>query len=156
MKFEYRVTVDTDIDTLWSIVMDVQRASACIPGLVRLEAVSPTEYTGAVRVRVGPVGLEFNGVMTIEEADEANRRCVYSSAAKDKKVPGKVTAHTILILEENPEGGTDLVVNSEAKIMGKLGEFGQSMIKRKSDALVQECTENLVALINNQGNAVAG
>lgn len=149
MKFEYRVNVNTDIETLWSIVIDIHRASTCIPYVVKLEEISPTEYAGVVKVRVGPVGLEFAGEMIVEEMDVQAKRCVYFSAAKDRKVPGKVTARTLLQLEENPAGGTDLVVDSDAKMLGKLGEFGQSMIKKKSDAIVKECTDNLVQLIES-------
>lgn len=149
MKFDYRVNVDTDLETLWSLVVDIPRAATCVPGLVKLEEVSPSQYLGTVKVRVGPVALEISGEVTVEEMDAAAKMCVYASAAKDRKVPGRVTAHTTLSLEENSAGGIDLVVVSEAKIMGKLGEFGQSIIKRKADAIVKECTQNLVQLITN-------
>ena len=37
-----------------------------------------------------------------------------------------------------------LVVDSEANIMGKLGEFGQGIIKRKADGIMKDFGQNLV------------
>ena len=38
---------------------------------------------------------------------------------------------------------SELVVDSEANIMGKLGEFGQGIIKRKADGIMMDFGKNL-------------
>ena len=48
-----------------------------------------------------------------------------------------------MTVEDAGEGASDLIVHSDANIMGKLGEFGQGIIKRKTDGLMQEFGRNL-------------
>jgi carbon monoxide dehydrogenase subunit G len=47
------------------------------------------------------------------------------------------------------EGGTqtDVEIRTDANVMGKLGEFGQSVIRKKADQIVQEFANNLSAAV---------
>jgi carbon monoxide dehydrogenase subunit G len=47
------------------------------------------------------------------------------------------------------EGGaqSDLAIHTDANVMGKLGEFGQSVIRKKADQIVQEFATNLSAAV---------
>ena len=40
-------------------------------------------------------------------------------------------------------GSSELTVDSEANVMGKLGEFGQGIIRRKADGIMKEFGQNL-------------
>ena len=42
---------------------------------------------------------------------------------------------------------SELVVDSEANIMGKLGEFGQGIIKKKADGIMKDFGQNLTKLV---------
>ncbi len=49
----------------------------------------------------------------------------------------------------NTEGGdkTDVEIRTDANVMGKLGEFGQAVIRKKADQIVQEFANNLSAAV---------
>jgi len=42
---------------------------------------------------------------------------------------------------------TDLVIETETTFMGKLGEFGQPIIRRKADGQMKEFAKNLQAKV---------
>ena len=46
--------------------------------------------------------------------------------------------------------GTDVVVETDLSVLGKIGEFGQPVIRRKADALMQAFAANLRAALEAQ------
>ena len=98
---------------------------------------------GSVKVRVGPVALGLAGKLSVDARDDAGMRISMTGEGADKKVPGNVRVKIEMAVEDAGEGTSDLIVHSDANIMGKLGEFGQGIIKRKTDGLMQEFGRNL-------------
>jgi carbon monoxide dehydrogenase subunit G len=41
------------------------------------------------------------------------------------------------------EGGTRLLIETDLAVLGKIGEFGQPVIKKKADTLLAEFARNL-------------
>jgi carbon monoxide dehydrogenase subunit G len=52
------------------------------------------------------------------------------------------------------DGGdkTDVAIRTDANVMGKLGEFGQAVIRKKADQILQEFANNLSTAVT-AGNA---
>ena len=125
MDFHYRYTVNAAPALLWNVVSDVPAVSSCIPGAADVAQSGDGAYTGVVKVRVGPVSLALNGKMAVDSFSAEERRIALSGEAADKRVPGSVR------------------VRIKMAVMGKLGEFGQGIIKRKADALMKEFGENV-------------
>ncbi len=46
-------------------------------------------------------------------------------------------------LNEISPNETELVMDTDAQIMGKLGEFGQSVMKKKADGMMQDFAKNI-------------
>ena len=46
---------------------------------------------------------------------------------------------------------TELVIDTDASIMGRLGEFGQSVMKKKADGMMQEFASNLTKKATRRG-----
>ena len=64
-------------------------------------------------------------------------------ASYDVVVIGYGYAGAVTALEAADAGSSVLVVDSEANIMGKLGEFGQGIIRRKAEGILKDFGENL-------------
>ena len=62
--------------------------------------------------------------------------------ANDRTLGGGIRARMSLTLTPGDEG-TRLRVETDLAVLGKIGEFGQPIIKKKADALLQEFTRNL-------------
>ena len=48
-------------------------------------------------------------------------------------------------LHELGPAETELVVETDARLLGRLGEFGQPLIRKKADAMLADFTRNVAA-----------
>jgi len=103
-------------------------------------------YTGTVKVRVGPIGLGLNGKLSVDSKDDAAKVVSFTGEGADRKVPGNVRVKIKMAVSGSGES-SQLVVGSDANIMGKLGEFGQGIIKKKADGIMQDFGKNLTKLV---------
>ena len=143
MEFQYRYSVRATPDELWGFVSDVPTVGMCIPGASDVRADPDGSYRGTVKVRVGPVALTLAGKLTVEASDPDARRIVLAGEGADGRVPGSVRVRITMSVEPKDAELTDLVVISEANILGKIGEFGQGIIRRKADGIMKEFGQNL-------------
>mgnify|MGYP002629325638 CR=1 FL=1 len=146
MDFNYTYAVNAPADKLWDIVKDIPTVGTCIPGATDIMEGDDGSYTGTVKVRVGPIALGLNGKLSIDSQDADARTISFTGEGADRKVPGNVRVKISMAV--SGEGATsELVVNSEANVMGKLGEFGQGIIKRKADGIMKDFGQNLTKLV---------
>ena len=143
MEFQYRYSVRATPEELWVFVSNVPNVGMCIPGASDVQPDPDGSYRGKVKVRVGPVALTLNGKLTVEASDPEARRIVLSGEGADARVPGSVRVRITMTIEPKDAEFTDLVVVSEANILGKLGEFGQGLIRRKADGIMKDFGQNL-------------
>ena len=149
MDFHYTYSVNAPVDKLWEIVKDIPTVGTCIPGATDIEEGSDGTYTGTVKVRVGPIGLGLNGKLSIDSENTETRTISFTGEGADRKVPGNVRVKISMAV--SGEGAiSELVVDSEANVMGKLGEFGQGIIKRKADGIMKDFGKNLTTLVENR------
>jgi carbon monoxide dehydrogenase subunit G len=99
-------------------------------------------------VRVGPISVKLDGRVLLAERDEAARQARMDLQAADKRVNGAVNAKMRMELAEVDGGSqTDLAIHTDANVMGKLGEFGQAVIRKKADQILHEFANNLSAAV---------
>lgn len=159
MNFEHRCTVPVARETLWAFLMDVPTMSGCVPGVSEVAATDADHFTGRMKMKFGPIRLTLQGTLTIDERDHANWRAVGKAEANDRRVGGGVHINAELaLLESEGEAGaaagqTELVVTTEARMLGKLGEFGQSVIRKRADKTVAEFAQNVAARFRNAANS---
>jgi carbon monoxide dehydrogenase subunit G len=129
-------------DRVWAFVMDIPSMAKCIPGCDGVEDLGNNHYKATVKIKVGPIGLSLASEISIVEKDEANRTASLLVEAADKRVGGAVKATMSMKLA--PEGdGTKLEVSTDANVMGRIGDFGQPIIRKKADQTLQEVAANL-------------
>ncbi len=142
MKFEQTVDLDSSIDKVWSFVMDVPSMAKCIPGVESVEDLGNEKYKVVMKVRVGPIGLTLNSELSVASKDEATHTAALRVDANDKRVGGAVKSTMTMHLE--PQGsGTRMQVVTDAQVMGRIGDFGQPVIRKKADQMLQEVAANL-------------
>jgi carbon monoxide dehydrogenase subunit G len=146
MIVDQRVTINAPIDRAWDFLMDVPAVSKCVPGVESIEEIDKDNYIGALKVRVGPIGVKLEGKVTVAERDAEQKRAQLNVEAADRRIRGAVNGKTTMHLEE-VENGTDLVVHPDVSILGKLGEFGQAVMRRKADQIVEEFAQNMAKAI---------
>jgi carbon monoxide dehydrogenase subunit G len=143
MKFENRAVVPVSPEKLWDVLMDIKSVAACIPGVEELREIDSDTYLGAQRIKVGPISLHFTGKMTIIERDRDIWRAAMKAEGADKGAGGAVKATITMSLKQLAVDQTELVVDTDANVMGRLGEFGQPIMRKKADQMMKDFAENL-------------
>ena len=146
MTFTQECVIPVDRERLWEFLMEVPKVSGCAPGVERIEAADGAGYTGTLRVQIGPIRLALQGKLTIEEQDRSAWRARMRAEANDRRVGGGIRARMSLTLATG-EGGTRLSIENDLAVLGKIGEFGQPIIKKKADTLLAEFARNLRAAL---------
>ena len=135
-------SIPVDADRLWEFLMDIPRVGGSIPGVESVRETGENTYQGNLKIQVGPIRLAFQGTITVEERDREKMRASMRAEAKDAKAGSGVRARMTMTL--NPvEAGMNLTVETDLNILGKLGEFGQPIIKKKADSIMREFAENV-------------
>lgn len=144
MEFEHRCTIPVSRATLWQFLLDIPRMATCVPGVESITKSGENLYTGRLRVKLGPIHVTLQGTMTIETRDQQQWLVVARSEATDRRVGGGVHIGTRLLLLDNSPEVTELVVQTQARLFGKLGEFGQPVIRKQADTMLAGFARNLV------------
>jgi hypothetical protein len=142
VTFSQECVVAVERERLWDFLMDVPRVAQCVPGVETVDAAGDDAYNGTLKVQIGPIRLALHGTMTIEEQDRSAWRARMRAEATDRRLGGGVRARLGLALTP-ADGGTRLLIETDLAVLGKIGEFGQPVIKKKADALLAEFATNL-------------
>jgi carbon monoxide dehydrogenase subunit G len=147
MLIDHRITVPAPPERVWEFMMDIPAVSRCVPGLDNVARIDDQTYSGVMNVRVGPIAVKLDGRVLLAERDEAAHQARMDLQAADKRVNGAVNAKLRMELASADGGQTDLAIHTDANVMGKLGEFGQSVIRKKADQILQDFAKNLSAAV---------
>ena len=137
MKFEQTCTITANRAEVWDFLMNMENVAACLQGVRKFEAIDADNYEGILRIKVGPVSISFQGTVAVETRDREQWLGVVRAEAKDRKVGGGVTALLNMSLAEKSPAETEMNIVLDTHLLGKIGEFGQPHIRKKTDDLLQ-------------------
>ena len=134
MDLEHRFTVGSDLDETWAAFNDLERVAPCFPGAT-LTSVDGDQFRGSVKVKLGPIALQYNGTGQFVERDETAHRAVIEAKGRDKR--GNGTANATVTASFSPDdAGTLVEVTTDLAITGKPAQFGRGVIQDVSDKLL--------------------
>jgi carbon monoxide dehydrogenase subunit G len=143
LKFSQSAQIPVARESLWEFLMDVPKVAQSLPGVESVSKIDDTTYEGALKVRVGPIALNLLGKIIVEERDKENWRAALRAEANDRRAAGAVKGKTTMMLKAVDSDQTELVVETDVNILGKIGEFGQPIIRKKADSMLKEFVENI-------------
>lgn len=143
MKFNQKAVIAVAREPLWNFLMDIPKVAQLLPGVDKVERVDQDTYQGTLKIRVGPISLNLQGKITVEERDQDNWRATLRADASDRMAAGGMRGKTTLTLTELNANETELSVDTDVNILGKIGEFGQPIIRKKADTMLKEFVENI-------------
>lgn len=143
MNFEQRLTVAAPRQAVWDLVTDIPQVALCIPGVTKVEHVEGSRYRGTMTVSVGPIRLNLEGNISVEQQDKATWTAAMKANAAERRIGGGVDATVTLTLAEKSPTETEMVITTVANFLGRVGEFGQPVIRKKADSTLQEFAKNL-------------
>jgi carbon monoxide dehydrogenase subunit G len=148
VELTHSFSVPVDVATTWAAFEDIADVAACFPGAV-VTSVEGDTFQGTVKVKLGPVALQYAGSGTFVERDEAGRRLVLDAKGRDKRGNGTAGAHVTATFEEESPSATRVQVVTQLQITGKPAQFGRGVIQDVSDKLLGQfvdCLRSKVAV----------
>lgn len=143
MIIDQQATIPAPVDRVWDFLMDVPAVSRCVPNVEAFAQTSENVYDGTVGVKVGPIAMHLSGRITLTQQDRDNLTAALLGEATDRRIPGNVKSVASMRLVPREDGQTDMFVHADVSILGKLGQFGQAVIKKKADQIMAEFVQNM-------------
>jgi carbon monoxide dehydrogenase subunit G len=140
---DQQATIPAPIDRVWDFLMDIPAVSKCVPNVEKFEQSGDNVYDGVVGVKVGPISVHLDGRITVTEQDKDNYTAGMVGEATDKRIRGAVKTKATMRLVAREDGQTDMLVHADASILGKLGQFGQAVMRKKADQVLGEFVQNM-------------
>ncbi|HEX2300537.1 MAG TPA: SRPBCC family protein [Pseudonocardiaceae bacterium] len=148
MKLEHSFTVPAPVDTVWTALLDPQRVAPCFPGAT-ISSASGDDFAGAVKVRLGPIALQYKGAGRFTETDETARRTVIEASGTASGGQSTAAATVTAVLAEQDEG-TVVNVATELSITGTPAQFGRGLMEDVSKKIISQFAENLADTLGPQ------
>ena len=136
MDLTHRFSVPADVAEAWDAFNDLEGLAPCFPGAT-ITSVDGDEFSGSVKIKLGPISLMYNGSGRYIERNDADRRVVIEARGKDKRGNGTATATVTASFAESG-GQTDVEVLTYLVITGKPAQFGRGVISDVSDKLLDQ------------------
>jgi uncharacterized protein len=136
-------TVSVPVEEAWPTLTDVERIAPCLPG-AQLQEIEGDVYRGVVKVKVGPMTAQYQGVASFRERDEANHRAVVRAEGRETRGQGNASA-TVTATLEPQDGGTHVTVHTDLTITGRVAQFGRGVLTEVSSKLLRQFVQALEA-----------
>lgn len=144
---EFRVPVP--VDKAWTVLTNVERIAPCIPG-AQLLSVDGDAFTGAVKVKVGPITVQYQGNAEFKEKDHNAHRAVIKAVGKETRGQGNAAA--LVTAELKDEGdSTTCVLTTDLTISGKAAQFGRGVLADVATKLIGQFADRLEADLTGAG-----
>lgn len=146
MELNHSFTVPVDVATAWATFEDIAAVAECFPGAAVTAAEGDT-FEGTVKVKLGPIALQYAGSGLFVERDETTRRLVLEAKGRDKRGNGTAGAHVTAGFVEVGATSTRVDVVTDLQITGKPAQFGRGVMQDVSDKLLGQFVDCLAARI---------
>jgi carbon monoxide dehydrogenase subunit G len=141
VKLENGFQIPVPAPEAWKVLLDVERIAPCVPGATLTGSEGDT-HKGTVKVKLGPIGLTYNGTVTFVSTDEANGIAVLEATGREAR--GNGTAKALVTCKLVGAGDvTDVQVETDLAITGKPAQFGRGALNEVAGTLIGQFADNL-------------
>ncbi|MCW2720719.1 MAG: uncharacterized protein QOG20_177 [Pseudonocardiales bacterium] len=141
MELTNTFSVSQPVERAWEVITDLERVAPCLPGAALL-GVEGDDYRGAVKIKVGPVTAQYEGVARFAERDDAAHHAVLRAEGRD--VRGQGNAAATIDLKLTAQGsGTQVTIDTDLELAGRVAQFGRGVIADVSGKLIGQFATRL-------------
>lgn len=146
MELSNEFTVAAPIERAWEVLNDVPLIAPCLPGAT-LEESDGDEHRGNVKVKVGPMSVQYRGVATFVERDESGRRVVLRGEGRDTRGQGTASALITAVLRPDGDDATAVTVVTDLTVTGRVAQFGRGVMADVSAKLMEQFADRLAEVV---------
>ena len=136
MIIEDKFVISAPIQEVWDFFLDIPAIGPCLPGAEQIEQVDDENYKGNLVVKVGPIKANFNMQVALTDLEPPHRLAA-KAQGKDKNTASMVSATFTASLTETEPGQTEVAHHVDVAIRGRLGQFGQGVIRETAKQITQ-------------------
>jgi uncharacterized protein len=155
VRFENEIEVAQPPKELFAFLTDVERVAPCLPG-ASIDGREGDDYTGSMKVKVGPITGTYKGKMRFLEQDEDALRAVMSARAAEVNGQGDAEAKITTQIEDAGEAGSRIRMETDLQMRGRVAQFGRGAMERISQRMFDEFARNLEREMAGGGTAAEG
>jgi carbon monoxide dehydrogenase subunit G len=152
MRFENEIKVDQPPAELFAFLTDVERVAPCLPG-ASIDGRDGDDYTGSMKVKVGPITGTYKGTMRFLEQDEDALRAVMSARAAEVDGQGHAEARITTRIEGAGDDASVVRMETDLQMRGRVAQFGRGAMEKISQRMFDEFARNLEREMAGAGTA---
>jgi uncharacterized protein len=137
-KIEERFEVQAPVERVWKYLIDPARVVQCLPGAELLEQQDAQTFLGAIKVKVGPLSMSYKGQAKFTELDEQAHQVRMVGEAREVSGSGSTKVNMLSTVSPLAGGGSEVKVNAEVDLVGKIVQFGRGMIEEVSRQMFRQ------------------
>ncbi|NUS03392.1 MAG: SRPBCC family protein, partial [Nonomuraea sp.] len=146
MRFEHEFTVPVPVEQAWAVLLDVERVAPCLPGAT-LDIFEGDEFTGRMKVKVGPITVTYRGSAKFEDVDKDAHALTIQASGKEARGSGTASA-TVRARMTPGEGSTTVSVETTFNVTGRPAQFGRGVMAEVGAKLIDRFADNLARLLS--------
>ena len=135
MQLENTFTIAAPIDKAWKALNTPETVAPCFPGATLTEY-EGDEFSGTVKVKLGPISLTYKGKGVYKERDEANHKVVIDASGRDARGNGTANALVTGTLVADGPDKTSVTMVTDMTITGKPAQFGRGVINDVANKII--------------------
>src|SRR3954464_3840683 len=151
MKCSNEIEVAQPPKELFAFLTDVERVAPCLPG-ASIDGREGDDYTGSMKVKVGPITGTYKGKMRFLEQDEDALRAVMSARAAEVNGQGDAEAKITTQIEEAGDASR-IRMETDLQMRGRVAQFGRGAMEKISQRMFDEFARNLEREMSGGGGA---
>ncbi len=140
MQIENSFSVKAAPDRVYEYLLAVNNVVSCVPGAELSEVVDPSTFRGKVRIKVGPVTVNYNGTARITSRDADTRTATLEAEGRETTGSGTAQATTIMAVAADGETST-VTLTTDFTVAGRIAQFGRGIMEDVSRHLVGQAAE---------------
>jgi len=142
VKLDKQFPLEVSSAQAWAVLCDIRAVAPCMPGAQITEQTDDTHYKGAVKTKIGPASMQFNGTIEVLALDAASRTLQMLGKGADR-AGSAASMNLSARIVDGPAPGTSLLEGQAVvAVSGKLAQFGSRLLVPVSDALLAEFANN--------------
>jgi carbon monoxide dehydrogenase subunit G len=143
MKIESSFTVAAPPDRVFAYLLEVNQVVGCLPGAELSEIVDSQTFKGKLKVKVGAVQVTYQGTAHIVDMVEDDTSATVTIEGDGREVGGQgsVRAKLLLTVAATGDGGSEVRLESDLTVTGRVAQFGRGVIEDVSRRLIGQMGE---------------
>lgn len=137
-KIAERFEVQAPVERVWKYLIDPASVVQCLPGAELLESTDERNFTGAIKVKVGPLSMSYKGKGTFTEVNDETHTVRMVGEAREVGGSGSTKVTMVSIVTALDGGGSQVSVDAEINLVGRIVQFGRGMIEEVSRQMFRQ------------------